>query len=513
MDFKQKISNLFKFKEPYSYSFELSEETNVLDSASSNQDNNIKEDPLDDPKKKIYPSLKVNLDFIKAKYNTLINSDVIVREFTINARNKQYEAFLIYIDGMVNSEFLNEFVIKPLMLRNKSNLFDGNQEKVISEAVSNNITVRKVKKFNLVDYIYNCLIPQNDIKMVDEFSDIISGINEGNCGLFIDTIDRAFNIDIKLLKQRNIDTPNNEIVVKGSQESFVEVLRTNTSILRRLVNNENLVIENTNVGKFTKTRCAICYIQNVANANLVAEVKYRINNLEIDYLFSSGQLSQLLEDNSNFSIPQIMQTERPDRATKYLLQGRVVVILNGSPYVLIMPITFLDLISTPEDENLKYQFANLLKAIRLFALFITLLLPGAYVAITNFHQEFIPTELLFSIVASKEFVPFPTIFEIIIMELSFELIREAGLRVPSPIGPTIGIVGGLILGQAAVDANIVSPILIIVVAITGISSFAIPDFSLSFHFRISRFAYIILRISSWFLRNWYRNFCTFLNTL
>lgn len=164
--------------------------------------------------------------------------------------------------------------------------------------------------------------------------------------------------------------------------------------------------------------------------------------------------------------------------------------VNGSPYALIAPGVFTDFLSSPEDTNLKYSFANLLKFIRILAFGITLLLPGFYIAITSFHQELIPTELLFAIVASREAVPFPIIFEIILMELSFELIREAGLRVPSPMGSTIGIVGALILGQAAVDASIVSPILIIIVAITAITSFAIPDFSLSFHTRVTRFVYI-----------------------
>ena len=209
-------------------------------------------------------------------------------------------------------------------------------------------------------------------------------------------------------------------------------------------------------------------------------------------LFLLGQLEQLIEDDGKFSLPQLISTERPDKATNFLLEGRVVILVNGSPYSLIAPGTFIDFISSPEDLNLKFQFANLLKVIRILAVILTLLLPGFYVAITNFHQELIPTELLFAIVASRENIPLPIIFEILVMEISFELIREAGLRIPTPIGPTIGIVGALILGQAAVDANIVSPILIIIVAITAIASFAIPDFSFGFHCRITRFIYILL---------------------
>jgi spore germination protein KA len=208
--------------------------------------------------------------------------------------------------------------------------------------------------------------------------------------------------------------------------------------------------------------------------------------------FLLGQLEQLIEDDGKFSLPQMISTERPDKASNFLLEGRVVILVNGSPYSLIAPGTLIDFITSPEDTNLKYQFANLLKIIRVLAVTLTLLLPGFYVAITNFHQELIPTELLFAIVSSRENIPLPIIFEILVMEFAFELIREAGLRVPTPIGPTIGIVGALILGQAAVDANIVSPILIIVVAITAIASFAIPDFSFGFHCRVSRFIYVLL---------------------
>ena len=194
-----------------------------------------------------------------------------------------------------------------------------------------------------------------------------------------------------------------------------------------------------------------------------------------------------------------MATERPDKAAKYLLKGRVIVIVNGTPYGIIMPSILIDFLSSSEDTNLKPNFSNFLRILRIISAFITLLLPGLYVAITSFHQEILPTSLLYSILGARENVPFPIIIEILLMEFSFELIREAGLRVPSAIGPTIGIVGALVLGQAAVSAGIVSPILIIIVAITGIASFAIPDFSFGFHLRYFRFAFILLGFISGFL--------------
>ena len=451
---------------------------------------NIISDEFSDVKE-IFPSIDVNIEYIKVKYNLLINSDIVLREFLLTARNKQYRAFLLFIDGMTDMDLVNNYVLKPLMLKNNANSFDGNQNQVVSEAVTNNITVRKVKKFNIKEYILNCLLPQNNVMTQKEFKEIFSSVNSGNCALFIDTLDIAFDIDVKGFKTRAINKPENEVVLRGPQEAFVENLRTNTSLIRRIINNENLIMENIRVGTVSKTVCSVCYMQNIANDDLVAEVKYRLNNIDIDYLVSSGQLEQLLEDNTKYSLPQIISTERPDKTSTYLLEGRVVVLVNGSPYALIVPAVFVDFLESSEDKNIKFQFANLLKIIRIASFLITLLLPGIYVAITSFHLEFIPTELLFAIVASRASVPFSIIFEIIIMELSFELIREAGLRVPSPIGPTIGIIGALIIGQSAVEAGIVSPILIIIVAITGITSFAIPDYYLAFHCRIWRFVYII----------------------
>ena len=441
-------------------------------------------------KQNIYPSVDVNLDYIKSRYNVLINSDIKLREFILNARGKQFKAFIIYIDGLVDTSSINDFILNPLMIKSYSN--QNNEPQVVSEAIANNISVRKIKRFNITDYIYECLLPQNSVKKVSSFDELVQNVNSGNCALFVDTINFAFDIDIKKFAQRSISEPKNEPSVRGSQEAFVENLRTNTSLIRKNINNENLIIENITIGKTNKNNCAVCYIKDIANSSLVSEAKYRLNNLDIDYVLSSSELIQLICDDPETTLPEILTTERADKACSSLLQGRVVIIYNGSPYALILPVTLFDFFTSQEDINLNYHFSNLLKVLRAIAFFITLLLPGLYLAITIYHRELLPTELLYSIVASRVNVPFPIVVEILMMELSFELIREAGLRVPSPLGSTVGIVGALVLGEAAVSANIVSPILIIIVAITAISSFAIPDFSLGFHLRISRFAYTIL---------------------
>lgn len=469
------------------------------DGSNYNLDNNTTKDV--EPQK-IFTEIDKNLDFLKYKYNALICNDVIIREFSLLAQNIEYKAFVMYIDGMVDSPVINEFILSPLMMRNRANIFDDKQKKFVSEEKIDNVTLKNFKKSkekNLVDFIYNSLIPQNSVDKVTDFSDVYSAINMGNCMLFVDSLDTAFNLDVKGFKQRNIDSPSNEVVVRGSQEAFVENIRTNTSMIRRLVNNENLVMETLTVGQITKTQISIGYIKSLANEDLVAEVRYRINNLSVDYLISSGQLEQLIQDSPESLFPQMVATERPDKVSNFLLEGRVVIVVNGSPYVLVAPGVFVDFITSPEDLNLKYQFSNMQKLIRLLAIFLSLLLPGMYIAITNYHQELIPTELLFTIAAARESVPFPTFVEILLMEISFELIREAGLRVPTPLGSTIGIVGALILGEAAVSASLVSPVLIIIIAITGICSFSIPDFSLNFTFRIYRFIYIILGYVAGFL--------------
>lgn len=480
MKIKDFINNTFGYKPKNEYQFTLPDNPEI----DTENYNNTNSDKIQN----IYSQIDANLKYIKTKYNTLINSDIITREFTLNTGSKQYKAFILYIDGMVDSQILNDFVLKPLMLKNK---FCNNE--------TSKIIVQKGKKSNIANFIQDCLIPQNNIKQQSSFKDIFNGVNSGNCALFVDTLSVGFDIDVKGFKQRSISKPENEIVIKGPHEAFVENIRTNTTLLRRFTNNENLIIENTKVGKITQTNCAICYIKDIANDALVAETKYRLNNLEIDSLLSAGELEQLLTDTNSLGVPKILVSERPDYAVKSLLQGRVIILINGSPYALILPAILIDFLTSPEDTNLKPQFANFLKVVRIISSFFALLLPGLYIAITNFHREIIPTELLFSILSSRQSVPFPIIVEILIMEISFEIIREAGLRVPSPIGPTLGIVGALVLGQAAVSAAIVSPILIIIVAITGMSSFAIPDFTFSFHLRFFRFVFILLGFLAGFL--------------
>ena len=377
----------------------------------------------------VFTSVDVNLEYIKSKFNSPLNSDIKIREFDLNARGKVYKAFLVYIDGMSDSKSINRFILHPLMLKSRANTFNQ-EEDIVKSAVANNITVKRVKKFNLVDYIYSCLIPLNDTKKINSFKEVIEAINFGECALFVDTIDTCFLSDVKGFEKRSIENPINEMVIKGSQEAFVESIRTNTSMIRRMVNNENLVIENLSVGVVSKTKCTICYMKDIANNSLISEVRNRISNLSLDYIVSSGELEGFIKENTSTTLPEMLSTERPDNAASALLDGKVVVLVNGSPIAIIMPCTFFDLLSSAEDRNINPKFSNFLKLLRLISSLMSVLLPGLYIAITNFHEELIPTPLLFSIISSRQSVPISISLEIILMQIAFELIHEAGIRVP-----------------------------------------------------------------------------------
>lgn len=241
------LINMVKYKEKEEYTFILPNADSKQDSTISSENTEL--EPLEKVSEKVFPSISVNLDYVNVKYNTLINSDIKIRKFFINIKNKQYSSFLLYIDGMIDTESINKFVIEPLMIKNRSNINSSNPD-IISTAVTNNVIVRRMKKFNLADYISECLVPQNDVTVSNKFEDIFKQVNLGVSALFVDTIDTVFLIDAKGFDKRSITPPENEIIIRGSQEGFIENIRTNTSLLRRLVNNQNLVIEDMSVRNY-----------------------------------------------------------------------------------------------------------------------------------------------------------------------------------------------------------------------------------------------------------------------
>ncbi len=407
-----------------------------------------------------------NMELVKKAFNAEKNKDIIIREFTVGGRLR---AFISYIDGMADSITINDFIIKPLMIKKEF------QEEDCS-----------------LDRILRGVLETNQATKISETEEMIYEILVGNTCLFVEGCDYCVSSETKGYERRAVSTPQTEGVVRGSQEAFTENMRTNVTLVRRIVKNKDLSTEFLKIGTRNQNQCAVMYIDGLINPAIVKEIKRRIKGLKTDFIAGSGMLEQFIEENTWSIVPTILSTERPDRTASHLIEGKAAIIADGTPFALIVPVSIATMLHTPEDTTLRWQYGTLLRIIRIFALFIATFIPGLYVALTNFHREMIPTDLLIAIAKARENVPFPTIMEVLLMEVSFELIREAGIRIPGIIGNTIGIIGALILGQAAVQANLVSPVLIIIVAITGLGNFAVPDFSVAFAARISRLVFIIL---------------------
>lgn len=416
----------------------------------------------------ISTEIEKNMKYMKEKFNFPANKDIVLREFIIAEKHK---SFIIYLDGMVDKNIINNFILRPLL---KENNF------------------KDINKGCQLDHILTSVLETNQISRINRPDEAVYEILTGNTLVYVDGCNYYISNETKGFPTRGVEKPVVEGVIQGAQEAFNETLRTNITLIRKLIKNPNLTTEFLKIGKRSSLQCAVMYIEGLTNPAIIDEVKRRINNISIDYSQGDGMLEQLIEDNTYSLIPTILTTERPDRAASYIIEGRVAILVEGSPFAKIVPVTIYTFIHSIEDTFMKWPFGTLLRYIRLLGIFFASLLPGLYVAITNFHQEMIPTDLLIAIAKAKENVPFPTIVEVLLMEISFELIREAGIRIPGVIGNTLGIIGALILGQAAVQANIVSPVLIIVVAITGLGNFAVPNPSLALGIRIIRFVYILL---------------------
>lgn len=431
-----------------------------------NNSGDIKPDSDDDSIKK---SLEENRKIVEKIYGLPVNKDIVLREFILGT-SPPVKAFMLFIDGLTD-RITQIKLLQDLMILSK-----------LSET--------ETKKS--AEHIIKALLPGSQTEVIDTFEKAIAAVNIGDTVFFFEGISSALVIETKGWEHRTVSSAVNEQTITGPKEAFVESLRSNTGLIRKIIRSEKLYTEFIHLGTRIKNEVAIMYISDLANPSLVKEVKRRISSIKNDMVIDIGVLEQYIEDKPFNLNPQTIMTEKPDRVAASLAQGRVAILLSGSPFALLVPVTFYSQMHTGEETYLRWQYGTFIRYVRVFSLCVALLLPGLYIAVVLYHQEMIPTELLLAIAENKEKVPFPTIVELLVMEFSFELIREAGLRIPGAIGSTIGIVGALILGQAAVEANIVSPILVILVAVTGLASFSIPNFQLSFAIRIYRFMYIIL---------------------
>lgn len=455
------------FKKLFIYTPPKEKEIFMLEDTRENIIYDIRKKQPEKEKIKVSSDINANIDIINERFSVPLNNDVVVRKLTLPG---EISAALVFYDGMVDSALINNGIIKPLM---ELSLFSGEDARDGDEA-------------------YEKLLVHCQINRSSDIDSVIDDINFGNCGIFIDGISEAFTADVKNWPHRTVQKPENEQSIYGPQEAFAEMLRGNSAQIRKFLKTEKLICEKMQAGALTKTPGVIMYISDVANEGLVNEVKRRINSIAADYILSVEELAMMIEDSPLMITGHILATERPDRVARALSEGRVAIILNGSSRALILPTNAYEMTHAAADAYLRTDFANMSRLIRLVSIFISVLLPGLFIAITMFHEEMLPTYLLYAISASRQNVPFPSIIELLLMELAFEMIREAGVRMPGPLGSILGIVGGLILGQAAVSAKIVSPIMIIIVAITGIGSFATADYSLGWSFRILKIIFILL---------------------
>lgn len=408
----------------------------------------------------ISPLVEENFKFLKQTFEDA--SDFVTRKFQIE---NGPDALICYLDGLTNT-LLVESAMRTLMV------LKGDEQDIF-----------RILKNNLH-------IPE--VVIVDNYDEMFVRLLSGDSILLVDGNETAISLGIRLWEHRSVAEPETESVIRGPREGFTENLRTNTALIRRKIKLPSLKMKSFTVGTKTKTNVVVSYIEGIADPELVRKVASRIEKIKIDAVLESGYIEELIEDHRYSPFPQIQNTERPDTAAASLLEGRVAILVDGTPFVLLVPMVFWQWLQASDDFYERFQIGSLLRILRLSLLFFALLTPAIYIALSTFHQEMIPTSLLLSIAASRESIPFPAVVEALIMEFSFEALREAGVRLPKTIGQAVSILGALVVGTAAVEAGIVSAAMVIVVSLTGIASFTLPRYNAAISVRMLRFPLMLL---------------------
>ncbi|MGD6959975.1 spore germination protein [Rossellomorea aquimaris] len=402
------------------------------------------------------------------------NPDFAIRKFYIDVFN--VNAAIVFIKGLVDIEQIYEQILKSIMLDLDKHGNNDNKE---------------WNSGSIINEINKHVVTLTDVKEVKEIEDGLMDILSGDTALFIDGCDTALLLGTKQWPSRQIEEPITEATVRGSREGFVENFLVNISLIRRRIKDANLMFEKYTIGRRSKTTVILTYMKDITNETLIKEVKKRLDQIDIDQVPESGIIEQLIEDDIYSPFPQILTTERPDKVATSLLEGRIAIVIDGTPFVLLLPITIKSILQGPEDYYERWFVGTLLRLMRFGAVIVSLFAPSLYVALVSYHPGLIPTDLVISIAGSREGVPFPSIAEALMMEVTIEILREAGVRLPKPIGQTVGIVGGLVIGEAAVSAGLVSPMMVIVVALTAVSSFALPQYGVGIAIRILRFGMML----------------------
>lgn len=394
--------------------------------------------------------IESNIEIFKGIFNG--DETLRIRKFQ-NKFLPQSQFCIIYLDGMVNTELLNENIIQPVMQNN------------LSEEISS---------FNLLEELQYKIIVSNNISNTQDINAVVSSLIRGDSVFLIDGYDISLIIDSKGWQSRAITEPESARVVRGPREGFTEAIMTNLSLIRRKINNQDLKIKFKEIGERTHTKTCICYIDGLASNEVLTELEKRLDGINIDGILDSGYIQELIEDAPFSPFETVGYSERPDVIASKLLEGRIALVVDGSPFVLTVPYVLIEGWQANEDYYNKFIFSSFYRLLRSMGVFVALGLPAIYLSLSCFHQEMLPTPLLLSISASRQGVPFPTVLSLIGMLLVFDIIREAGVRMPAPIGQAVNIVGTLVLGQAAVEAKLVSAPVVIVTAIAGMMALLSP---------------------------------------
>ncbi|MFB7121585.1 spore germination protein [Bacillus tropicus] len=398
------------------------------------------------------------------------SNDIVVRNIKLHTESLQKIA-IVYIDGISKEDIIDKHIMEPLLKYN----FQCDKSTLSSSMI---IDLEQI-------------ITASHLKRGVSWNDVISAILSGDTTVFLDGYQQALIVSTKEPQARNITEPTTQTVIRGPKDSFTENFRTNTGLIRSRIQNPNLQLETIKVGEITQTDIGLMYIRGLADPSILKEIKNRLQQITIDGILESSYIEEFIRDNQFTPFPTILNTERPDAVTANLLEGRIAIIVHGTPYVLIGPATFIQFFQSPEDYYQHQYISSFLRMLRFGTFIVSFLVPSLYIAVVSHHQGLIPTVLLVSLAAQREGVPFPQIVEALIMELTFEVLREAGIRMPRAVGQALSIVGALILGQAAVQAGFVSAAIVIIVSITGISSFALPNYNVGIVSRLLRFLMLI----------------------
>ncbi|MEG1892972.1 MAG: spore germination protein [Clostridia bacterium] len=466
MGFFKKIKNMLSFSNQQA-EFELLETENGQPGYFGGWHDESK--VAEKQEKKVSADVKVNEERLKFDFRADINPDLVIRQFMLGGEIPAIAAFLT---GMASGESINDFILRDGMRRGA---LHGATTPLCEYAVKHVFT-----------------LAETDVEL--GWDKVTSGIKDGKTAVFIHGEACVIMMDTRGFEHRSVSAPQNEKSVRGPQEGFSENLRTSITLIRRIMKTSDLICEIRDAGADNNIKLAMVYRAGITNQALVQEVKRRIGKVSTRMILSAGVMEQLTEENRLSPFPQVLVTERPDRVVAHVMQGHVAVLLDGSPFAIVMPITLHALMASPEDTYLREPQGTVIRTVRYIGAIISVLLPAYFLAMALHHQGLLSVEVLSTLVSSRKMVFAPLGSEMIFLLVVFQLIREAGLRVPGSIGQAIGIIGGLILGQAAVTANLASSVVLIIVALSGLGNFCIPDYSTQIAVAIFR---LLLVLAAW----------------